>query len=120
MFEAHAVDVVMYDVTWCGGISEAKKISDMADTYKIPTAPHTGGGPILRYSSIHTATSLTNFYIMESVYHLYNDVYPHFLKNVPAPVNGYVTAPETPGLGIEIREEAFRNGDAVIETVAEL
>ena len=37
MFELRAVDVVMYDVTWCGGISEAKKISDMADTYKIPT-----------------------------------------------------------------------------------
>jgi L-alanine-DL-glutamate epimerase-like enolase superfamily enzyme len=120
MFEQKAVDVVMYDVTWCGGISEARKISDMADTYKIPSAPHTGGGPILWYSSIHTATSLVNFYIMESVYHLYNDVYPHFLKNVPAPVDGYVTAPETPGLGIEIREEAFRNGDAVIETVAEL
>ena len=47
MFEQHAVDVVMYDVTWCGGISEARKISDMADTYKIPSAPHTGGGPVL-------------------------------------------------------------------------
>ena len=120
MFEARAVDVVMYDVTWCGGISEAKKISDMADTYKIPTSPHTGGGPILWYASIHTATSLNNFYIMESVYHLYNDVYPRYLKNVPVPVNGFVTAPEAPGLGIEIREEAFRNGDAVAETIAEL
>jgi L-alanine-DL-glutamate epimerase-like enolase superfamily enzyme len=120
MFELRAVDVVMYDVTWCGGISEAKKISDMADTYKIPTAPHTGGGPILWYSSIHTATSLTNFYIMESVYHLYNDLYPHFLKNVPVPVNGYVTAPELPGLGLEVRDEPFQNGDAVVETIAEL
>jgi L-alanine-DL-glutamate epimerase-like enolase superfamily enzyme len=120
MFEARAVDVVMYDVTWCGGISEAKKISDMADTYKIPTSPHTGGGPILWYASIHTATTLTNFYIMESVYHLYNDLYPLFLNNVPAPVNGYVTAPEMPGLGIEVRDEPFRNGDAVIETIAAL
>jgi L-alanine-DL-glutamate epimerase-like enolase superfamily enzyme len=117
MFEARAVDVVMYDVTWCGGISEAKKISDMADTYKIPTSPHTGGGPVLWYASIHTATSLTNFYIMESVYHLYNDLYPLFLNNVPAPVDGYVTAPETPGLGLEPREEAFRNGDAVVEPI---
>jgi len=120
MFELRAVDVVMWDVTWCGGISEAKKISDMADTYKIPTSPHTGGGPILWFASIHTATSLTNFYIMESVYHLYNDLYPHFIKNVPVPVNGYVTAPEAPGLGIELRDEPFRNGDAVIETVAQL
>src|SRR5712692_4235699 len=120
MFELRAVDVLMYDVTWCGGISAAKKISDMADTYKIPTSPHTGGGPILWFASIHTATSLTNFYIMESVYHLYNDVYPHFIRNVPAPVNGYVTAPEAPGLGIEVRDEPFRNGDAVVETIAAL
>ena len=120
MFQLRAVDVVMYDLTWCGGISEAKKISDMADTYKIPTSPHTGGGPILWFSSIHTATSLTNFYIMESVFHLYNDLYPHFIKDVPVPVNGYVTAPERPGLGVELREEPFRNGDAVRETIAQL
>jgi len=120
MFESRAVDVVMYDVTWCGGISEAKKICDMSATYKSPTSPHTGGGPILWYASIHTATALTNFYIMESVYHLYNDLYPHFLENVPMPVNGYVTAPETPGLGLELREEAFRNGDATIESIAAL
>ncbi|MCC6862732.1 MAG: mandelate racemase/muconate lactonizing enzyme family protein [Bryobacterales bacterium] len=120
MFEARAVDVVMWDVTWCGGISEAKKISDMADTYKIPTSPHTGGGPLLWFASIHVATALTNFYIMESVYHLYNDLYPHFIRNVPVPVDGYVTAPEGPGLGVEIREEAFRNGDATVETIASL
>jgi len=120
MFERRAVDVVMYDVTWCGGVSEAKKISDMADTYKIPTSPHTGGGPVLWFASIHVAASLTNFYIMESVYHLYNDLYPHFIRNVPVPVDGYVSVPEAPGLGIELREEAFRNGDAVAETVAEL
>ncbi len=120
MFEQHAVDVVMFDVTWCGGISEAKKIADMADTYKIPSAPHTGGGPILWLSSMHTAASLTNFYIMESVYHLYNDVYPHFLKDVPVPVDGYVTPPESPGLGVELKEEALRNGDVTVETIAEL
>src|SRR2546428_14166596 len=52
MFEQHAVGVVMYDVTWCGGRSEAKKISDMAGTYKIPTAPPTGRGPHLWFSPL--------------------------------------------------------------------
>jgi L-alanine-DL-glutamate epimerase-like enolase superfamily enzyme len=118
MFEARAVDVLMYDLTWCGGISEAKKISDMADTYKIPTSPHTGGGPLLWFSSIHTASALTNFYIMESVYHLYHDLFPHFIENVPQPVDGFVTAPEGPGLGVVLREEPFRNGDAVAELIA--
>jgi len=120
MFEQRAVGVVMWDVTWCGGISEAKKISYMADTYKISVCPHTGGGPVLWFASIHAATSLTNFYIMESVYHMYHDVYPRFIESVPAPVDGYVTAPDTPGLGIVVREEPFRTGDAVSESVARL
>lgn len=120
MFEARAVDVVMYDITWCGGISEARKISDMADTYKLPTSPHTGGGPILWFASIHVATSLINFYIMESVYHLYNDLFPHFIKDVPRPVDGFVTAPDRPGLGIELREEVLRNGDVQVETMASI
>src|SRR5262249_5771561 len=45
--EAKACAVIMYDVTWCGGVSEAKKIADLADAYLIPTSPHTCGGPLL-------------------------------------------------------------------------
>ncbi len=120
MLEAKAVDIVMYDLTWCGGISEAKKISDMADTYYIPTAPHTCGGPILWFSTIHTSTALTNFFIMESCYHFYNYQYPYFIKNVPVPRDGFVTAPEKPGLGIEFRAEPFERGDAIVETIAQV
>ena len=119
LLEQKAADIVMYDLTWCGGISEAKKISDMADTYYIPTAPHTCGGPLLWFSTIHTATALTNFFIMESCYHFYTYQYPYFIKNVPVPQDGFVTAPEGPGLGIEFRHEPFERGDAIIEKIAE-
>jgi len=120
MFESKAVDIVMYDLTWCGGISEAKKISDMADAYYIPTAPHTCGGPVLWYASIHTATALTNFFIMESCYHFYHHEYPYFIKNVPVPEDGFVTVPEGPGLGIEFRPEPFERGDVIVEKIAEI
>ena len=120
MLETKAVDVVMYHLTWCGGISEAKKISDMADAYYIPTAPHTCGGPILWFSTIHTATALTNFFIMESCYHFYNFWYPYFIKKVPVPKGGFVTAPEKPGIGIEFRPEPFERGDAIAETIAQV
>ncbi len=119
VLEAKAGSIVMYDVTWCGGISEAKKISDMADTFYVPTAPHTCGGPILWFATIHTATALTNFFIMESCYHFYNFQYPYFIKNVPIPKDGFVTPPEGPGLGIEFRPEPFERGDAIVETIAE-
>lgn len=118
--ESGACDVIMYDLTWCGGISEGKKISDMADTYFIPTSPHTCGGPLLWFASIHMTTALPNFLIMESNYWKYTHQYPYFINNVPVPENGYVKAPEGPGLGAEIRPEIFKNGDAIIETIAEI
>ena len=120
LLQAKAVDILMYDLCWCDGPSEGKKMSDMADAYNIPTAPHTGGGPLLWLSSIHVCTAIPNFCYMESVYSKYTYQYPYFLKNVPAPVDGYVSAPETPGLGAEIRPELFKNGDAIVETVAGL
>jgi L-alanine-DL-glutamate epimerase-like enolase superfamily enzyme len=117
-FELEACDVVMYDVTWCGGPSEAKRISDMADAYFLPTSPHTCGGPLLYMSSAHLCTALSNFLIMESNYWKYSHQFPYFVKNVPVPKNGVVVPPELPGVGAEIKEEIFRNGDAIVETIA--
>jgi galactonate dehydratase len=110
-FELKACDVIMYDVTWCGGPSEAKRISDMAETYMIPTSPHTCGGPLLFTCSAHLATALPDLLIMESNYWKYAHQYPK---------DGYVTPPELPGIGVEIRPELFRNGDATVETVAKI
>lgn len=118
--EMKACDVIMYDLTWCGGITEAKKISDMADTYFIPASPHTCGGPLLWFASIHMTTALPNFLIMESNYWKYTYQYPYFINNVPVPEQGFVTAPETPGLGAEIRPEIFSNGDVIVKTLAEI
>jgi galactonate dehydratase len=119
-FEQKACDVIMYDLTWCGGPSEAKKISDMADTYYIPTSPHTCGGPLLYICSAHLCTALANFLIMESNYWKYTHQFPYFVKNVPVPDNGHVRPPELPGIGAEIKPELFKNGDAIVETVAKV
>jgi L-alanine-DL-glutamate epimerase-like enolase superfamily enzyme len=119
-FELEASDVVMYDVSWCGGVSEAKRISDMADAYFIPTSPHTCGGPLLYICSAHLCTALSNFLIMESNYWKYTHQFPYFVNNVPVPKDGFVTPPELPGVGAEIKPELFRNGDAIVETVGKV
>jgi L-alanine-DL-glutamate epimerase-like enolase superfamily enzyme len=118
-FENKACDVIMYDLTWCGGPSEAKKISDMGDAYFIPTSPHTCGGPLLYVCSTHLCTALPNFLIMESNYWKYTHQFPYFINNAPVPVDGHVTPPEAPGIGAEIRPELFSSGDAIVETVAQ-
>ena len=116
--EAKALDIFMFDLCWCGGITEAKKMCDMADAYHIPGTPHTCGGPLLFVASAHLSTAIPNFCYMESNYWKYTHQYPYFINNVPVPVDGFVSAPEGPGLGVEIRPELFKNGDAIVETVA--
>lgn len=117
-FEQKACSVAMYDVSWCGGPAEAKKIADMADAYMIPTSPHTCGGPLLYTCATHLSMAVPNFLIMESNYWKYAHQFPRFVTNAPKPVGGYVTAPELPGIGAGIKPEIFRNGDATVETVA--
>ncbi len=118
--ELKACDVVMFDLTWCGGPSEAKKIADLADTYFIPISPHTCGGPLLYMCSAHVCAAAPNFLIMESNYWKYTHQFPYFVNNVPVPEKGQVKPPELPGIGAEIKPELFRNGDAIVETVAQV
>ena len=116
--EKRALDILMFDICWCGGPTEAKKMCDMADAYNIPASPHTAGGPLLWLSSMHLCTAIPNFSYMESNYWKYTHQFPYFLNNVPVPVDGYVTAPEAPGLGAEIKPELFTRGDAKVEVIA--
>ena len=116
-FEHKACGVVMFDVTWCGGPSEARKIAEMAEAYFLPISPHTCGGPLLYFCAAHVATAAPNFLIMESNYWKYTHQFPRFVTNAPKPVGGHVMAPELPGIGAGIRPEIFRNGDAIVETI---
>lgn len=116
--EAGALDILMFDLCWCGGITEAKKMCDMADAYHIPGTPHTCGGPLLYVASAHLSSAIPNFCYMESNYWKYTYQYPYFINSVPVPKDGHISAPESPGLGVEIRPELFKNGDAIVETVA--
>ncbi len=120
MIEAKAGSIAMYDLTWCGGISEGKKISDMANTYYVPTMMHTAGGPILWYASTHLAAAVTNLFFVESVYPTWHDRDLNFFKNPPQVKNGLVLPPDLPGLGLQFRDGLFEQKDIVVETIAEL
>lgn len=119
MLEAQAGSVAMYDLTWCGGLSEGKKISDMANTYYIPTMMHTAGGPILWYASVQLAAAITNLFYVESVYPNWKERYPYFFDNVPQVSNGQVRPPEAPGLGLQFKPGLFERPEVIVHTVAE-
>jgi galactonate dehydratase len=117
VIENRAARIVMPDVCWCGGISEAKKIATMAETYYLPVAPHNCGGPILHYASAHLAANLTNLYILESVRRHYLDEYRGLVTGELPSVGGEIPLPPGPGLGIELDPGVFsRSGVRVDRT----
>ena len=107
----------MPDICWCGGITEAKKIATLAETYYLPIAPHNCGGPILHFATAHLAANVTNLFIMESVRRHYNSEYDGLLTAMLKPVDGALPRPPGPGLGVELDPSVLRRLDAVVRRV---
>ncbi len=115
LLENRAARIIMPDIAWCGGISEAKKIATMAETYYLPVAPHNCGGPILHFATAHFAANVTNLYIMESVRRHYNEEYEGLVTRLLVPESsGDLPLPPGPGLGVELSSAVFTRKDAVV------
>lgn len=112
--ERHALSIVMFDIGWVGGVSEARKIAAMAETYQLPVAPHDCVGPITLMASVHLDLAIPNVYIQEVVRAYLHGVYPTMVTEVPKVVNGEIRLTETPGLGTQLLPEVRQRSDAVI------
>jgi len=99
LLEARAVDIVMIDPTWAGGITESKKICTMAETYKRPVAMHDCTGPFTLFAGIHLAINATNAIYQESVRAFIRVNYPEIATEMPIIEKGHILAPTKPGLG---------------------
>lgn len=118
LLESRAAKYVMFDVTWCGGLSEAKKIATLAEAFQLPVAPHTAGGPLLFYASTHLSTAITNLAIQESCQVFYESTWPTMLNNPLMPKGGAVRVPELPGFGMEIKPEVWTHPAATTRTTS--
>ena len=119
VLENRAARIIMPDICWCGGISEAKKIASMAEAYYLPVAPHNCGGPVLHVASAHLAANLPNLYILETVRRHYLDEYRGIVTDTLVARDGVIPVPAGPGLGVELEPAVLARPDAVIERTAE-
>jgi galactonate dehydratase len=102
LLETEAVGVVMLDLSWCGGLSEARKIGAMAEAWHLSVAPHDCTGPVVYAASTHLSLNLPNALVQESVRGFYKGWYPEVMTSVPKVENGFVTVPPGPGLGCDL------------------
>ncbi len=106
--EERAVDIIHPDLLTSGGMAETKKIADYAELYGIPTALHFAGSPIAFMANLHTAASISSFVALEH-HGLDLPFWPDLVTGMEENymVDGYVTVPDKPGLGVDLNYEGI-------------
>ncbi|MCC6286459.1 MAG: mandelate racemase/muconate lactonizing enzyme family protein [Chitinophagaceae bacterium] len=116
VLEKYVCDIMMPDITRCGGPSEMKRMATMMEAYNVLLAPHNPNGPLSTLASAHVCASVPNFFRQEF---MFNDVawrdtvidYP--IKNMVK--NGHLCLSDRPGLGVDLVEEEMLKHPGVVK-----
>jgi galactonate dehydratase len=109
--------IINPDVEWCGGISEAKKIASLAETFHLPVAFHNYGGPILNFASAHVAAAINNLMMLETGRDLISQWTEDIITQPIRISDGYMMLPDGPGLGVSLSTSLLNREDLVITIV---
>lgn len=118
LLETGAVDIIQPDLSHAGGIWEVRKIAAMAEAYDVAVAPHCPLGPIALAASLQLDFCTPNAFIQEQSLGIHYNEGSDLLDYLADPgvfeyKDGYVTAWNKPGLGIEIDEEKVKEMAAI-------
>lgn len=113
LIEARAVDVLQPDMAICGGLTEGRRIAALADTHQLALAPHLWGSAFMFMAGLHLSFASTSAIILE--YSLgANPMLHDLVKESIEAIDGQLTAPTRPGLGVTPRQDFV---DAYARTV---
>jgi L-alanine-DL-glutamate epimerase-like enolase superfamily enzyme len=112
--ETGAAGVVMLDLSWCGGLTEARKIAALAEAWHTPVAPHDCTGPVVYTASCHFSLYAINALIQEAVRAFYTGWYRELVTELPVVRSGEVEISDKPGLGIELLAGLEKRPDATV------
>lgn len=114
LLAADALDFVMLDVAWCGGLSEARKIAALAQSHAKPLAPHDCTGPITLIAGLHLALHAPTAIFQEVVRASLATWYRDLVTELPVIEQGMALAPTGSGLGTRLQPETWRRQDALV------
>ncbi len=112
--EAGALDVVIFDLGWCGGLTEAKAIASMAEAFHLPIAPHDCTGPLAWAACVNLALNAPNALVQESVRAFHSGWYREIATNLPVVEEGHIHLPEGVGMVTELKPDVFTRPDAAL------
>ncbi|MBI4219729.1 MAG: mandelate racemase/muconate lactonizing enzyme family protein [Chloroflexi bacterium] len=113
--ESGAARIVMPDLIWTGGISETHKVATLASAHQVPVAPHDCTGPVNMFGCAQICMSAPNAMIMEHQREMWSGWYGKFVDPNIDIRDGWMYAPERPGIGTRLRPEVRDRPDAIVQ-----
>lgn len=113
LIELGRISTPIIDITWGGGITFARKAAALAEASGRSIAFHDCSGPVTLAVSTHLALSAPNIWEQEFTRAFYYGWYHTLLDQMPPIENGFITAPDGAGLGVELREGIENEEDAI-------
>ena len=107
VLQKNATDYLMVDPTWVGGISETRRLAEMAQGYNIPAAMHDCTDPLTLFAGIHVGTAVPNVVLQETVRAHIRTFYDLLIEPNITIEQGYAIPPTEPGLGTRLRPNLF-------------
>ena len=99
LLDAGAADVLQPDTYWAGGITEMVKIAALASCYGVPVIPH--GHSVPANVQLSAALPIPSVPLVEYLVK-WNELHQFFWAEPVKPVNGMVTVPTGPGMGVAL------------------
>ncbi len=104
LLQQGAIDFATVDVQWTGGLTEARKVAALADTFGVAVAPHDCTGPVTFAACCHVVLSQPNGVIQETVRAFLRTWYTELVEGLPVVEGGVVRLTGAPGLGVRLRD----------------
>ncbi|HUX85967.1 MAG TPA: mandelate racemase/muconate lactonizing enzyme family protein [Chloroflexota bacterium] len=112
--ENGAARIVMPDLIWTGGISETHKVAILASAHQVPFAPHDATGPVNIFACAQICISSPNAMMQEHVPAFYKGWYNDIVDPNLDIRDGYLHAPERPGVGTRLKAGLRDRPDAIV------
>ncbi|MFB9150619.1 mandelate racemase/muconate lactonizing enzyme family protein [Roseovarius ramblicola] len=105
VLRAGAAGILQPALGRAGGIWEMKKVAAIAEAHGAQLAPHLYAGPVEWAANVALATSIPNILMAETIE---TPFHAALIKSGITVEDGFITPPDTPGLGIELDEALAR------------
>jgi len=107
LLKRRCVDVVQPDMTWCGGLTEAIKIANLARAYNVHVVPHVSATYSYHFCAAQTNCPFSEFIIWGERGNRIEPVFRNLFRDEPMPENGRVKLPDKPGWGMTLNRDGL-------------